>query len=106
MREPPASHGIRSVRRTIWSSMLYRRARKIAADLTRPVRRIELGLICRQELTGPIKMLDADVDIDIAQASADEIERAASLNPRSHGETFRWRIQNGCVCLSRARARR
>jgi hypothetical protein len=96
----PTSHGIRSVRQTIWSSMLYQRARRIVADLTRPVRRIELGLIFRQDLTGPINLFDADVDIEIAQASAEEIERASSLNPSgSRSEIFRWRVQNGCVCF-------
>jgi len=100
MPDTPLSQRIWSVRQKISSSALYRQARRIAADLTRPFRRIELGLIYRQELTGPIKMLDADVDIDIAQASAEEIERASSLNPSgSRSEIFRWRVQNGCVCF-------
>jgi hypothetical protein len=51
-------------------------------------------------LTGPINVVDASVDIEIAQASADDVERAASLNPlRSSSELFRWRVQNGCVCF-------
>jgi GNAT superfamily N-acetyltransferase len=93
---------IRSVRRTIWSSVFYRRTRRIVADLTRPVRRIELGLVFRQDLTGPIEMFDADVNIDIAQASLDDLERAASLNPlgsRRRSKIFRWRVHNGCVCF-------
>jgi GNAT superfamily N-acetyltransferase len=99
MTDTPLSHRIRSVRQTIWSSALYRRVRRIA-DLTRPFRRFELGLIFRLELTGPINVVDASVDIEIAQASADDVERAASLNPlRSRSELFRWRVQDGCVCF-------
>src|ERR1700682_4702034 len=100
MTDHPLSNRIRSVGQMIWSSVFYRRVRRIAADLTRPFRRFELGLIFRQELTGPIKVVDASVDIEIAQTSADDVERAASLNPlRSSSELFRWRVQNGCVCF-------
>jgi hypothetical protein len=95
------SRSIRSVRRKIWSSVFYRQSRRIVADLTRPVRRIELGLVFRQDLTGPIKVFDADVNIDIAQASLDDVEQAAFLNPHGsrRSEIFRWRVQNGCVCF-------
>ena len=47
-------------------------------------------------------MFDADVNIDIAQASLDDLERAASLNPlgsRRRSKIFRWRVHNGCVCF-------
>ena len=81
MTDTPLSRSIRSVRQTIWSSALYRRTRRIAADLTRPVRCIELALIFRQDLTLPINVSDADVKIEIEQASSEDVEQAASLHP-------------------------
>jgi hypothetical protein len=58
-------------------------------------------LFFRQDLIGPIKVFDADVNIDIAQASLEDVERAAFLNPfgSRRSEIFRWRVQNGCVCF-------
>jgi hypothetical protein len=79
-----------------------RSTRRIAADLTRPFRRFELGLIFRQELTGPINVVDAFVDIEIAQASADDVERAASLNRFVPAASlFRWLFKT--ATLHRAR---
>jgi hypothetical protein len=85
----------------IWSSALYRQARRIAANVTRPARRFEIASIRRQDLTGPIRLIEADVNIEIVQASADDIKRAASLGRRGspRGEVFRWRLENGCVCF-------
>src|ERR1700730_2732446 len=51
--DTPLSRRIRRVRQTIWSSVHYRRAHQIVADLTRPFRRFEINLISRQDLTGP-----------------------------------------------------
>jgi GNAT superfamily N-acetyltransferase len=94
------SRGVRRVRQTIWSCAFYRRARRIVADLTRPVRRIDLALIFRQDLTEPVNLYDAHVKIELAQASPDEVEQAASLNPvGSRREIFLWRLENGCVCF-------
>jgi hypothetical protein len=91
---------IQRIRQTIWSSVLYRRARRIVADLTWPFRRFEINLMFRQDLTGPVKLIEANVEIDIARASADEVERAGSLIPDSRcSEVFRWRLQNGCMCF-------
>jgi GNAT superfamily N-acetyltransferase len=54
----------------------------------------------RQDLTGPVKLIQANVEIDIGRASADEVERAGSLIPDSRrSEVFRWRLQNGCMCF-------
>ncbi|MGA8567361.1 MAG: hypothetical protein WB580_06165 [Candidatus Binataceae bacterium] len=105
MTDTPLSRSIRSVRQTIWSSALYRRTRRIAADLTRPVRCIELALIFRQDLTLPINVSDADVKIEIEQASSEDVEQAASLHPVGsrleifRREIFRWRLENGCGCF-------
>jgi len=100
MTDTEFSRGIRRVRRTIWSSAFYRRARRIVADLTRPIRRIELALLFRQDLTEPVKVYDANVKIEVAQASPDDVEQAASLNPvGSRREVFRWRLENGCLCF-------
>lgn len=88
------------IRETIWSSPLYRRTRRIAADLTRPLRRIELALVFRQDLSEPVKILDAKVQIELTQASRDDVEQAASLNPSgSRRETFWWRLENDCLCF-------
>ena len=82
------------------SSPLYRRTRRIAADLTRPLRRIELALVFRQDLSEPVKILDAKVQIELTQASRDDVEQAASLNPSgSRRETFWWRLENDCLCF-------
>jgi hypothetical protein len=70
------------------------------ADLTRPFRCFEINLMFRQDLTGPVKLIQANVEIDIGRASADEVERAGSLIPDSRrSEVFRWRLQNGCMCF-------
>src|SRR3984893_18814019 len=53
--DTPLSRRIRRVRQTIWSSVLYRRAHQ--NDLTRPFRRFEINLIFRQDLTGPVKLI-------------------------------------------------
>jgi hypothetical protein len=88
------------IRETIWSSSLYRRTRRIAAALTRPLRRIELALVFRQDLSEPVKILDAKVQIELTQASRDDVEQAASLNPSgSRRETFWWRLENDCLCF-------
>jgi len=73
-----ARFSIWKLRQTIWSSLLYRRARHVVADFTRPVRRIELAFIFRQDLSEPVRVSDAKVQIDVAQASRDEVERAVS----------------------------
>jgi GNAT superfamily N-acetyltransferase len=88
------------IRETIWSSSLYRRTRRIAAALTRPLRRIELALVFRQDLSEPVKILDAKVQIELTQASRDDVEQAASLNPSgSRRETFWWRLEDDCLCF-------
>jgi GNAT superfamily N-acetyltransferase len=104
MTDAQFSRGIRSLRQTIWSSSLYRRALRIGADLTRPVRRVELALIFRQDLRLPIKVSDANVKIEIEEASPEDVEQAASLRPvgsrlEIFRETFRWRLENGCACF-------
>jgi hypothetical protein len=106
MTDARFSRGIGGVRQTIWSSALYRRARWIAADLTRPVRRIELALIFQQDLTLPISVSDADVKIEVGPVLPEDVEQAASLHPvGSRLETFRWRLENGCMCfVARARS--
>jgi hypothetical protein len=95
-----ARFSIWKLRQTIWSSLLYQRARHVVADFTRPIRRIELAFIFRQDLSEPVRVSDAKVQIDVAQASRDEVERAASLNPSgSRREIFSWRLENGCSCF-------
>ncbi len=89
------------MRRAIWSSAIYRKARRIVADLMRPFRRLELAYIFRQDLTRPVKIIESDADINIAQASADDVERAILLGrqyPRRR-EVFRWRLEHGCLCF-------
>jgi len=95
-----ARFSIRKVRQTIWSSQLYRHTRRIAADLTRPIRRIELAVIFQQDLSEPIQVSDAKLQIEVAQASPDDVQQAASLNPSSsRRETFCWRLENDCLCF-------
>jgi GNAT superfamily N-acetyltransferase len=46
--------------------------------------------------------LDADVDVDIGLASAQEAERAAESFGRQNPDRralFRWRLEHGCVCF-------
>ena len=82
--------------------MLYRQARRIAADLTRPFRRFEVANIIRKSLVAPIETFTDDREIEIVQASAEEVERAAqSLGRPDPGrrEMFRWRLRHGYVCF-------
>jgi GNAT superfamily N-acetyltransferase len=102
MTDTPLSHRIRSVRQTIWSSALYRLARRIAATATRPFRRFEVATIIRKSLIGPIETFRGDGEIEIVQASAEEVERAAQSLRRpgpDRREMFRWRLGHGYVCF-------
>ncbi|MGH7914580.1 MAG: GNAT family N-acetyltransferase [Candidatus Binataceae bacterium] len=103
---PAHRGGFRRVRQRIWSSSIHRWARRTAAELTRPLRRLELCILYRYDLTQPIASFDAGVDVQIAQASAEDIEPAASLrvppDPNLR-ELFKWRLEHDCVCfLARA----
>jgi len=93
---------IRRVRETMWSSEPYRQARRIAAAGTRPFRRFEVATIFRKSLMGQIETFSGDRDIEVVQASAEEVNRAAQSlgrpSPR-RGEMFRWRLGDGCVCF-------
>lgn len=92
----------RNLRQIIWSSALYRRGRRFAAVVTRPIRRFELSLIFRKDLGGPLERFESDPDIDIGPASAEEIERAAITIGRAQKdlrELFRWRFKSGCICF-------
>jgi hypothetical protein len=93
--------GFRRVRQAFWTSPLYRRARRIAADIARPVLRLELDLVFHMDLTRPIKMIESDLDIRVTQASPNDVERAAFLGRDDPGrrEIFRWRLENGCRCF-------
>ncbi|HXZ88892.1 MAG TPA: GNAT family N-acetyltransferase [Candidatus Binataceae bacterium] len=94
--------GLRRFQQLLWSSALYRRGYPLAAALTRPFRRLELATIFRQDLTGPVELFDANIDVDIGLASAQEVERAAET---LHGRVpdrraiFRWRLEDGCICF-------
>ena len=102
MTDTRLSHKIRSVRQTIWSSALYRLSRRIAAAATRPFRRFEVATIIRKSLVVPIETFSDDREIEIVQASAEEVERAAqSLGRPDPGrrEMFRWRLRHGYVCF-------
>lgn len=98
--------GWRRLRRAIWSTAIYRMARRAGAALTRPFRRVEVAAIFYQDLRGPVQVFDADVGLEIWLASPEEIGRAeATLGRRYPGrsELFRWRLENGCRCfLARA----
>jgi hypothetical protein len=94
----------------IWASSLYRMAYQAGAAVTRPLRRLEVAVIYyRQDLSGPIEPFDSDLELEIVQASPEEIERAATALRRPdlrRRELFRWRLENGCVCfLARGFAR-
>jgi GNAT superfamily N-acetyltransferase len=94
--------GFRRVRRMIWASPLYRLVRRTGAALTRPLRRLEIAIVCRQDLSAHVDVFEADVDLDISQASAEEVDRAAAgLGRRDphRRDLFRWRLENGCMCF-------
>ena len=92
----------RRARERIWSSAAYRWARRTAAELTRPFRRLELCIVYRYDLTQPIAPFEAGVDVRIAQASAADLEEAARLrvpHDPAAAELFRWRAEHDCVCF-------
>src|ERR1700756_2405766 len=93
---------LRRLRHTVWSSALYRRGRRLVAEVTHPFRRLELSLIFRKDLTEEFERLETDADIEIGPASLHEVEQAAiAIGHRRQdtGEVFRWRIETGCLCL-------
>jgi GNAT superfamily N-acetyltransferase len=94
--------GLRHLQQQLWSSALYWRSYRIVAALTQPFRRLELATLFRQDLTGQVELFDADIDVDIGLASAEEAERAAETlrrrNPARRA-IFRWRLEHGCVCF-------
>jgi GNAT superfamily N-acetyltransferase len=93
--------GLRRFRQIIWSSALYRRGRRLVAEVARPVRRFELSFIFRKDLTQQLEHLETGANIEIGPASTEEVEQAVSLGHRrqSTGEVFRWRMETGCLCL-------
>ena len=93
---------IRRARELIWSSGAYQWARRTAAELTRPLRRLELCIIYRYDLTQPIAPFAAGVDVRILQASAEDLEEAARVRVPQDPilpELFRWRAEHDCVCF-------
>ncbi|MGH8012954.1 MAG: GNAT family N-acetyltransferase [Candidatus Binataceae bacterium] len=98
----PSGSNFRLLRQRIWSSDLYKWARRMAAELTRPFRRLELCIIYSKDLTKPIAPFDAGVDVAITLASAADQDEAAMLrlppNP-SRRELFKWRREHDCVCF-------
>jgi GNAT superfamily N-acetyltransferase len=94
--------GFRRLRQRLWSSESYKRARRAAAELTRPFRRLEFCIIYRYDLTQPIDAFDAGVEVESGQASTEEVERAVLVrrppDPSLH-EMFKWRLGSGCVCF-------
>ncbi len=96
------NRGLRRLRKRFWSSALYRRGYLVGAALTRPFRRLELATLFRQDLTGPVELFDADIDVDIGLASAQEVERAAETLRRPDANRralFQWRLEDGCICF-------
>jgi GNAT superfamily N-acetyltransferase len=96
------SRGFFSFRQTVWSSAFYRRGYRIVATLTRPFRRFEIATVYRQDLAGRVNVFDAEVGVDIGQASDEEVVRAAETLGRrdpDRCERFRWRIDHGCICM-------
>jgi GNAT superfamily N-acetyltransferase len=94
--------GIRHLRQIIWSSALYRRGRRLVAELTRPFRRFEVSFILRKDLTKELERLETGANIEIGPASTQEVEQAAIAmghRDQSSGEVFRWRMESGCLCL-------
>jgi GNAT superfamily N-acetyltransferase len=86
----------------IWASKFYRRARRIVGTVARPFALFELAIIYRKDLTAPLDAFQIDDDLDMGQATAEEIQRAAESlgrpNPQ-RAELFRWRLRDGCVCF-------
>jgi hypothetical protein len=85
----------------IRASKVYRRARRNVATIGRPFALFELATIYRKDLTAPADAFKID-DLDIGQATAEEVQRAAESlgrpNPQ-RAELFRWRLRDGCVCF-------
>lgn len=107
MEESGRNEGVwRRLRQAIWSTGIYRMARRAGAALTRPFRRIEVAAIFYQDLRGPVKIFEPDIELEMWLASPEEIKRAeATVGRRYPGrsELFRWRLDNGCMCfLARA----
>jgi hypothetical protein len=93
---------VRRARERIWSSAAYRWARRTIAELTRPLRRLELCIVYRYDLTQPIAPFEAGVDVRIDQASLADLEEASRLRvPHDPGvaKLFRWRAEHDCVCF-------
>jgi GNAT superfamily N-acetyltransferase len=101
-----SSANFRILRERIWSSDIYKWGRRMVAVATRPLRRLELCILYRYDLTRPIAPFDAGVDVEIVRATPADMEEAAKLRvppePKQR-ELFDWRLQHGCECfLARA----
>lgn len=93
----------RSLARAVWSSRWYGRVRQVVADVTRPVRRVEVDLLYRKQLSGPQAIVRASAPVAVAQADASEAaEIAALISPDDAGapERYTARLARGQRCFT------
>jgi GNAT superfamily N-acetyltransferase len=93
---------LKRLRQEIWSSTIYRRGRSALAKLARPFAIFELAIIYRNDLTAPLGAFIIEPDLQMGQATAEDVERAARTlgrpNPQ-RTELFRQRLTDGCICF-------
>lgn len=97
-----AGHLLRDARQAIWSSRLYRQTRRAGASITRPLRRVDISIMYRRNLSAYTGISEANPKLNIARCSSlAELDEAAELGrPDPHRkELFRSRLQDGCACF-------
>jgi GNAT superfamily N-acetyltransferase len=75
----------------------------VVADVTRPVRRVEVDLLYRKELAGAQEVTRAEAPIDVAQATPGEANEIAGLISPGDARTrarYRARLEHGQRCLT------
>jgi hypothetical protein len=93
---------LKRLRKKIWTSAIYRRGRYTLAMIARPFAIFEIAIIYRNDLTAPLAAFAIEADLQMGEATAEEVERAARTLGRPSPwriELFKARLVDGCRCF-------
>lgn len=95
---------IARARAALWHSRPYIVLRRRVGRASRPLRKLEIGIVYRRDLSKPLPELRASVPLEIRPATPDEVvEQAAALKQPLDPELrrlFADRLRCGFVCWS------
>lgn len=94
---------MRGLQRAVWTSRPYVALRRVGGRATRPLRRVEIGVVFRRDLAKPLPELPAAAPIVVSLATPEEAAGEVAdlkrpLDPALH-ELFRERMERGFTCF-------